>query len=73
MTDEISQLRAEIADLKRHVLELKEAVQPRVMVSAVNGASVSSVSLGRPDGLTPCDPWGGLRHAYTPALDAWKE
>ncbi|MFG1399851.1 hypothetical protein [Roseixanthobacter pseudopolyaromaticivorans] len=28
MTDEISQLRAEIADLKRHVLELKALLNP---------------------------------------------
>jgi hypothetical protein len=32
MNDDISLLRAEIADLKRHVLELKELVQPRTMV-----------------------------------------
>jgi len=31
MNDDISLVRAEIADLKRHVLELKEMVQPRTM------------------------------------------
>ncbi len=31
MNDDIILLRAEIADLKRHVLELKDLVQPRTM------------------------------------------
>ncbi|MEP9368669.1 hypothetical protein [Xanthobacter sp. VNH20] len=72
MNDEISQLRAEIADLKRHVLELKHLV--------------ALGNMARRPVLRPADEHEWLaalarrrsaeadqQDAYTPALDAWKE
>lgn len=89
MTDEISQLRAEIADLKRHVLELKHLVA-RVNMAArpvIRPLISEFAELPRPDGVScsesACDWLASLarrrsaevdqQDAYTPALDAWKD
>lgn len=68
MNDDISALRAEIADLKRHVLELKALLQaqwPKMLVRPGDAEA------------PPPTPFKathiGLVDAYTPALDAWKE